>query len=66
MRTEKSSFPPTHVEVTDPAGTPPRGKLSRLYKLDVPTSPNGVPSGNAGCSRPSLASVGSSFGSSIP
>ena len=31
-----------------------RGKLSRLYRLDVPTRPNGVPSGRCVDSLPSL------------
>jgi hypothetical protein len=37
-----------------------------LYKLDVPTRPNGVPSGRCFDSVPSFASGGSAFGSSTP
>ena len=53
--TAPCSFP-GQVAVTSPGRTMPLGKLSRLYRLDVPTRPNGVPSGRCGDSLPSLAS----------
>ena len=42
------------TEVTLPLGTMPPGALSRLYMLDVPTKPNGVPSGSSLSFEPSF------------
>ena len=50
------------VAVTLPGATAPNGKLSRLYRLNVPTGPNGVPSGRcfergSSMMRPWLAGI---------
>jgi len=48
-----TEVPPTAV--VPPGGTLPPVALSRLYRLELPTRPNGVPSGRCGDAFPSFA-----------